>query len=143
MKTIRGTITTVAITVLMLTLAMPTFAHNLIQKKPSSLDKRLQTMTQNLSLTSEQVTKIRPLLEAQDKEMQNIRLANTSNHSVQRKEEKARKAAEREINRQADKGNHTTMSKAIAVSDSTFEKGIAAVLTSEQNKKFLDEQKKK
>jgi hypothetical protein len=62
---------------------------------------------------------------------------------VQRKEEKSRKAAEKEINRQADRGNHVTMNKAIAVSDSTFEKGIAAVLTVEQNKKFLDEQKKK
>jgi Spy/CpxP family protein refolding chaperone len=143
MKTTRSNIITVAIIVLMPVLAMPTFANYLAQKKPSSLDKRLQSMTQSLSLTSEQVTKIRPLLEAQDKEMKNIRLANTSNHSVQRKEEKSRKAAEKEINRQADRGNHATMNKAIAVSDSTFEKGIAAVLTVEQNKKFLDEQKKK
>ncbi|MBL7990617.1 MAG: Spy/CpxP family protein refolding chaperone [Candidatus Kapabacteria bacterium] len=143
MKTTRINIITVATTALILLLAIPTFANYLVQKKPLSLDSRLQTMTQRLSLTSEQVTKIRPLLEAQDKEMKNIRLANTSNHRVQRKEVKARQAAEKEINRQADRDNHATMNKAIAVSDSTFEKGIAAVLTAEQHKKFVDEQKKK
>lgn len=143
MKTTRINIITVATTALILLIAIPTFANYLVQKKPLSLDSRLQTMTQRLSLTSEQVTKIRPLLEAQDKEMKNIRLANTSNHRVQRKEVKARQAAEKEINRQADRDNHATMNKAIAVSDSTFEKGIAAVLTAEQHKKFVDEQKKK
>jgi hypothetical protein len=62
---------------------------------------------------------------------------------VQRKEVKSRKAAEKEINRQADKDNHATMNRAIAASDSTLEKGMATVLTAEQNKKFLDERKKK
>jgi Tfp pilus assembly protein FimT len=143
MKTTRNNIITVAIIILMLLLAMPTFANYLAQKKPSSLDKRLQSMTQSLSLTSEQVTKIRLLLEAQEKEMQRIRLANKSNHSVQRKEERARDASEKEINYEVDKGNHATMNRAIAVSDSTFKKDISALLTAEQHKKFLDEQKKK
>jgi len=143
MKTTRNNIITVAIIILMLLLAMPTFANYLVQKKPSSLDKRLQSMTQSLSLTSEQATKIRLLLEAQEKEMQRIRLANKSAHSVQRKEERARDASEKEINYEVDKGNHATMNRAIAVSDSTFQKDISALLTAEQHKKFLDEQKKK
>jgi Spy/CpxP family protein refolding chaperone len=143
MKTTRSNINILVVILLLLTSAMPVFAKHLIQSKQSNLDKRMQKMTQNLSLTSEQVTKIRPLLETQDKEIQNIRVANKSNHNVQKKEVKARQAAEREINRQADKDNHATMHKAIAASDSTLEKGMAVVLTPEQNKKFLDDRKKK
>lgn len=151
MKTTHNNIISVAMTGLMLLFAIPMFAHNrghslaknLIQKKHSSIEKRLQIMARSLSLTPEQITRIRPLFEAQDKEMKDILLANTSNHNVQRKEEKYRKAAEKEINRQTDRGNHDTMNKAIALSDSTFEKNIAGILTLEQNKKFLGEQKKR
>lgn len=143
MKTTRSNINILAVILLLITSVMPVFAKHLVQSKQPNLDKRIQTMTQNLSLTSEQVTKIRLLLEAQDKEIQNIRVANKSNHNVQRKEVKARQAAEKEINRQADKDNHATMHRAIAASDSTLEKGMANVLTAEQNKKFLDARKKK
>ncbi len=143
MKTIRINIIIVASITLIFLLAMPTLAHYQAQKKPSNLDKRLQMMTQNLSLTSEQVTKIRPLLEAQENERKNIRLANTSNHHVQRKEVRARQVAEKESNRQANRGNNATMRRAIAACDSTLEKGMAMVLTAEQNKKFLDDCKKK
>jgi hypothetical protein len=89
------------------------------------------------------VTKVRPILETQEKEMQTIRQVNKGNLSARKKEVKAREATEAQFNLQADKINHDAMQTAISARDSTFKKEMAAVLTSEQNKKFLEEQIRK
>jgi Spy/CpxP family protein refolding chaperone len=127
-----------------LVLATPMFASVVFANKQSpSLDKRVTTMTKNLTLTSEQATKVRPILEAQDKAMQSIRQVNKGNRDARKKEVKARMATEAQFNRTADAGNREAFKVAIQSRDSVFEKEMSAVLSAEQYKKFLDSRLKK
>jgi Spy/CpxP family protein refolding chaperone len=140
MKTPQIYTTIAAATTVLLVFATPLLPQG---KQQPSLDKRMQTITKDLSLTSDQVTKVRPILETQEKEMQTIRQVNKGNLSARKKEVKAREATEAQFNLQADKINHDAMQTAISARDSTFKKEMAAVLTAEQNTKFLEEQTRK
>jgi Spy/CpxP family protein refolding chaperone len=123
MKTLCKTLHTSALAtlaLLMFALAIPTFAQPTAApaagKQPPSLDKRVELMTKHLALTADQVTKVRPILETQEKEMQNIR--------------------------QTNKGNRDAMRTAVEAREAAFEKEMAAVLTPEQNTKFLQGREK-
>jgi Spy/CpxP family protein refolding chaperone len=93
------------------TAAAPQTAAQPASKQAANLDKRVAALTKHLKLTDDQAAKVRPILETQEKEMQIIR--------------------------QTNKGNRDAMKTAIEARQATFEKEIAAVLTPEQNAKFL------
>ena len=101
-----------AITAVIFTLSASVFAYALASdKKPPSLNKRVQTITKELTLTDDQVAKVRPILEAREKEL--------------------------DVIRQADKASRDAKKKEIEVREAAFEKDMATLLTPKQNKKFL------
>lgn len=106
-----------AIAAVIFTLSASAFAHAFApnalasDKNPPSLNKRVQTITKELTLTDDQVAKVRPILEAREKEL--------------------------DVIRQADKASRDAKKKEMEVREAAFEKDMATLLTPEQNKKFL------
>ncbi|MBK9248555.1 MAG: hypothetical protein IPM69_10685 [Ignavibacteria bacterium] len=90
--------------------AVSLFTKKFKGSKSPDVTKRMKIMTKDLTLTDDQVTKVRPIVEAHSKEMDTINLIH--------------------------KNNQEGTDKVIKAQAASFEKDISAILTPSQSTKF-------